>query len=177
MIGLVVGRLVHESSLALIQATSQIHSFIILKRSSSSFCSTMRVASILFFILNPTLFSVLAFRAQQPTFLLRQHNAATYTNNYTALRAKSKTRSKQLVLREKLAIAKQQNAEETKDKSRMTDEEIKEQNDRLRFEEMLKTKGSSVLNEYSSDGYLSKQQEEEEISAAGKCGHGRVSML
>jgi len=46
--------------------------------------------------------------------------------------------------------------------------EIKERTDRLRFQEMLDKKGSVVLNDYSSEGYLIKQQEEEEIDAARK---------
>lgn len=47
---------------------------------------------------------------------------------------------------------------------RLTDQQIKERNDRLRFEELLQRSGT-VLNEYSADGYMSKKQEEEESDA------------
>jgi hypothetical protein len=83
---------------------------------------------------------------------------------------------KQADLRRKLELAKQQNKEEDDDnqpvaskKSLLTDKEIKERNDRLRFEELLQKGSSSVLNDYSSDGYLNKNQEEEEIDAARTC--------
>jgi len=84
--------------------------------------------------------------------------------------------NKQQDLKKKLELAKKQNKkeedivdDESKDQSgRLTDKEIKEQNDRLRFQEMLDKKGSIVLNDYGSGGYLNKQQEEEEINAARK---------
>ncbi|KAL7563005.1 hypothetical protein ACA910_013529 [Epithemia clementina (nom. ined.)] len=48
----------------------------------------------------------------------------------------------------------------------LSEKEIKERNDRLRFAELLKKSAASVWNDYSKDGYLNKQQEEEEILAA-----------
>lgn len=93
----------------------------------------------------------------------------------------AKSISKQADLMKKLKEAKQQAREssgETDDdgdessspteKSKLSATEIKERNDRLRFQQLLETSGASVLNDYSSDGYLNKQQEEEEISAARK---------
>ena len=54
-------------------------------------------------------------------------------------------------------------------RQKLTEREIRERNDRLRFEELLRKGSASVLNDYSSDGYLNKQQEEEEIDAFRKC--------
>jgi len=94
----------------------------------------------------------------------------------------NRARNKQGELARKLALAKQQNKKKTsssddgegeKSQKDMTDEEIKEKNDRLRFAEMLKNQGSMVLNDYSTDGYLNKQQEEEEIIAA-RSGRDRI---
>jgi hypothetical protein len=90
----------------------------------------------------------------------------------------AKSINKQADLMKKLQQAKQQAKEssgETDDESasstentKLSAKEIKERNDRLRFKQLLETGGSSVLNDYSSDGYLNRQQEEEEISAARK---------
>lgn len=86
-------------------------------------------------------------------------------------------RNKQAELKRKMEIAKQQKEidgeevpviDDVTEKTSLTDIEIKEQNDRLRFQELLKRSASNVLNNYSSDGYLSKDQEEEEIEAARK---------
>lgn len=75
-----------------------------------------------------------------------------------------------------MELAKQQAAEregqddtasdETK-KAKLSDKEIKEQNDRRRFDELLKSSSVSVSG-ISSDGYLSKQQEDLEIDALRK---------
>lgn len=85
--------------------------------------------------------------------------------------AMAKSNNKQADLRRKLELAKRQNEEMTApDKgSKLSDVEVRERNDRLRFEALLKREGSKVLNDYSSDGYLNKKQEEEEILAASKC--------
>ena len=82
--------------------------------------------------------------------------------------AKSKTRSKQADLRDKLAKAKQEKVTVSGTAS-LTAQEIKEQNDRLRFEQLLRSKGGAVLNDFSKDGYLSPQQEDEVIQAKSKC--------
>lgn len=86
-----------------------------------------------------------------------------------------KSRNKQADLRRKMELAKQQKEEVTssgggqaKEKP-LTDEEIRERNDRLRFEELLKKEGATMLNDYSSqEGYLNKNQEEDEIIAYKK---------
>ena len=91
----------------------------------------------------------------------------------------AKSINKQAELRRKMEQAKRQKTKQQqqedndistsssqKTKESLTDREIKEQNDRLRFEELLKRESANVLNDYSSDGYLTRQQEEEEIVAA-----------
>lgn len=85
--------------------------------------------------------------------------------------AKSKSLIKQADLRRKMELAKQQKEEEIVQLGltlELTAQEIKERNDRLRFQELLKKEGGNVLNDYGSDGYLNKQQEEEEMTAARK---------
>ena len=84
----------------------------------------------------------------------------------------NKFKSKQADLKRKMELAKQQKGdepqEENKEPKNLTDQEIKERNDRKRFEQLLKQEGSKVLNDYTSDSYLNTKQEEEEITAASK---------
>jgi hypothetical protein len=88
----------------------------------------------------------------------------------------NKIKGKQADLKRKLELAKQQNREaigDTADDSdaaslALTEEEIKERNDRKRFEQLLEREGSKMLNDYDSDGYLSIKQEEEEMTASRK---------
>jgi hypothetical protein len=85
----------------------------------------------------------------------------------------NKAKNKQAALARKLQLAREQKDGTTQkdDKTNeasiasLSDAEIKKKNDQLRFEQLLKQEASNVLNNYSSDGYLSKEQEEEEISA------------
>lgn len=101
------------------------------------------------------------------------------TRTFTCLGAKglNRARNKQGDLKKKLELAKQQNkgndgagtssstpATAQTTNNNLSAQEIKERNDRLRFEELLK-KGPS-LRDFDSDGYLTKEQEEEEISAS-----------
>jgi hypothetical protein len=91
--------------------------------------------------------------------------------------AAKKLKNKQAEMLEKLKKARQQkdgggessnddaNATADGSTSRLSKEEIKEQNDRKRFQELLEKSSSMILNDYSADGYLNKRQEEEEISA------------
>lgn len=99
--------------------------------------------------------------------------------------AAKKMRNKQADLLRKMELAKKQKEEEgdgdnddasstTKSSDdqktkKLTDEEIRERNDRLRFEELLQRESSKVLNDFSSSGYLTKEQEEEEIAASRTC--------
>lgn len=89
--------------------------------------------------------------------------------------ASSKAQNKQAALRQKMEAAKRQNQdgitepEIATEKSGLSDKEIRERNDLLRFEELLRNGAANVLNDYSSDGYLNRQQEEEEIDAVRKC--------
>ena len=84
-----------------------------------------------------------------------------------------KFRNKQAELAKKMEIAKKQKAEkegldqEPTKAVKLSDKEIKEQNDRLRFDELLKSQSVS-MNSISSDSYLNKQQEEEDIDAYRK---------
>ena len=83
----------------------------------------------------------------------------------------NRARNKQGDLKRKLELAKQQNKGSDAEKashSQPSAQEIRERNDRMRFDELLKKSSVSaaVLNAYSSDGYLTREQEEEEISAA-----------
>ena len=92
------------------------------------------------------------------------------SDNLTVMAMAKKMRNKQAELAKKMAMAKKQKAEKegtTQDqdeKKRLTDAEMKEMNDRKRFGEMLE-KQSLTMNSVSSDGYLSREQEEEEINA------------
>lgn len=86
----------------------------------------------------------------------------------------NKAKNKQAALAKKMSLARQQkdgNAVEEEQSSEksiqsLSDAEIKKRNDQKRFEQLLKSESANVLNNYSKDGYLSKDQEEEEISAA-----------
>lgn len=90
-----------------------------------------------------------------------------------------KMRNKQAELQRKMMLAKQQAAQKAnegggessskagEEKMRMTDEELKEMNDRKRFEELLNSSMGSIGAE-SSDNYLSQEQEEENIDAYRK---------
>lgn len=86
----------------------------------------------------------------------------------------NKAKNKQTELAKRMALARQQKdgsvdeegASSDKSIQSLSDAEIKKQNDELRFEQLLKQESSNILNNYSKGGYLSKEQEEEEISAA-----------
>lgn len=83
----------------------------------------------------------------------------------------NRAKNKQGDLKKKLELAKLQNkgvAVGGSSQSQPSPQEIQERNDRMRFDELLKKSSVSaaLLNDYSSDGYLTREQEEEEISAA-----------
>ena len=120
-----------------------------------------------------TLLSGRAFH-RDPSFKLA--TATTTKGNVMLYMAKGK--NKQAELRQKLEEAKRQNQiqqDGTSNKQQQQEQyeifnqkTIQEKNDRLRFEELLQKGTANVLNDYSSDGYLNKQQEEEEIDAVRK---------
>jgi hypothetical protein len=93
----------------------------------------------------------------------------------TQLDMGKKIRNKQADLAGKMASAKKQAAEKEggvdlnieTGTEKLTDKEMQDRNDRLRFEELLKTQPAS-MNDVASDGYLSKEQEEAEINAMRK---------
>lgn len=136
-------------------------------------------------------FFVLSTQINIHAFLLRSTNnnkneiLMRYNNKMNTsclFLAKSSSRNKQADLRQKLEEAKRQNNNQQQsdsdnnasvtnnnvDDSSKENDIIKMRNDRLRFEELLKKSSGNVLNDFSSDGYLTKQQEEEEINASGK---------
>ena len=90
----------------------------------------------------------------------------------------NKSKNKQADLQRKMELAKQQKLKEqgldepeaaTTNQQQLSPQEIKERNDRKRFEQLLQRENmNKMLNDYTSDGYLNKQQEEEEITAARK---------
>ncbi|CAB9524003.1 expressed unknown protein [Seminavis robusta] len=104
---------------------------------------------------------------------LHHHHHKTSCTTLFMGKGLNKFKNKQADLKRKLELAKQQNKkddidddDDTSQQKHLTDEEIKEQNDRKRFEQLLQREGATMLNNYESEGYLSTQQEEEEITAA-----------
>jgi len=112
--------------------------------------------------------------APLPRFFSR-HNLDSKTNTALSMgKGLNKAKNSQADLAKKMALAKQQRdgadlSEPVKladiTTAKLSDEEIKKRNDMLRFDQLLKTAGS-VMNDFSGDNYLTKQQEEEEINAA-----------
>jgi len=78
-----------------------------------------------------------------------------------------KIRNKQAELAKKMEIAKQQAAQEALEESgtevKLSDEEIKKQNDRKRFEELL-SRQPVGLSDLSAGNYLTKEQEEQDMN-------------
>jgi hypothetical protein len=86
--------------------------------------------------------------------------------------AGSKSLNKQAALRLKLEQARQQNVQAQNPGGAeypLTDAQIRERNDRLRFEELLQKKGGTLLDDSDDKEYKSRQQEEDEIDAVRKC--------
>lgn len=85
-----------------------------------------------------------------------------------------KLRSRQAELQRKMKLAKEQAREKqssaTASDLRLTDEEMKEQNDRKRFDDLLRSSSTSIAaaNGDISDNYLTDAQEEETIDAYSK---------
>ena len=94
--------------------------------------------------------------------------------------AGSKSLNKQAALRQKLEQAKQQNYFEQQEHNTtvssssssgypLSDKEIRERNDRLRFEELLQKKGGAFVDSSENDKeYKTRQQEDDEIDAIRK---------
>jgi hypothetical protein len=92
-----------------------------------------------------------------------------------------KLRNKQAELMKKMSEAKKEKedpkAVETSGATmKLTNEEMKEANDRRRFAELLKTSAVS-MNDVASNGYLSREQEEAEIAAYRKLKQFRVGVF
>ena len=119
----------------------------------------------------------LAFIPNSPHVIRQQQTVSRTQQSLVVLEMAKKMRNKQAELAKKMAMAKEQAKKEEQGGSgtvapdkptKLTDEEIKAKNDRRRFEQLLKSQSSAVLNDYSSSGYLNKKQEEEEIRAVRK---------
>ena len=89
--------------------------------------------------------------------------------------AGSKSLNKQAALRQKLEQAKLQNFEQQQQNATalsssypLSDKEIRERNDRLRFEELLQKKGGAFIDSENDKEYKSRQQEDDEIDAVRK---------
>lgn len=93
--------------------------------------------------------------------------------------AGSKSLNKQAALRQKLEQAKQQNFEQQQNTTVVSssvsssgypfsDKEIRERNDRLRFEELLQKKGGAFVDSENDKEYKTRQQEDDEIDAVRK---------
>lgn len=129
----------------------------------------MKVAKVAL-VLMVALQSTDAFSVATPLFPRKQQQSLVTLKMAKGL---NKAKNKQAALARKLQLAREQKDgttqkdDETNEASiaSLSDAEIKKKNDQLRFEQLLKQEASNVLNNYSSDGYLSKEQEEEEISA------------
>ena len=136
--------------------------------SCSCTSSSIRVATAASFLVAPSPKTISQLSSPMTLFLAKGLNS----------------RNKQAELRRKMELAKQQKIQQQQQqtldisssaasvsaqptpKVMMTDQEIKERNDRLRFEQLLQSESFKALNDFSSEGYLNRQQEEEEINAA-----------
>lgn len=132
---------------------------------------------------------VMAFQKQSHSFTFQ--SAPSFCDHENNIRKRTrgdysstslfmgKMKNKQAELQRKMMLAKQQRANEDdaessskagEDKRRMTDQELKEMNDRKRFEELLNSQSASIgaTDAKSSENYLSEEQEEENIDAYRK---------
>ena len=92
--------------------------------------------------------------------------------------AGSRSLNKQAALRQKLEQAKQQKFEQQQNTTTtsssssgypLSEKEIRERNDRLRFEELLQKKGGAFIDSENDMEYKSRQQVDDEIDAVRKC--------
>ena len=132
-----------------------------------------------------TISHVMGFQQRFPDFQ-RSFSSCRPSDNHQEARGRcgstslfmGKFRNKQAELQRKMALAKQQAAQKASEndddgssskgaKARMSDEELKEANDRKRFDELLNSQSASI-GAKSSDSYLTQEQEEENIEASRK---------
>lgn len=80
-----------------------------------------------------------------------------------------KMKNKQAELLKKMEMAKQKASQQESDESEVkpSQEEIKKQNDRKRFEELL-SRQPVGLSDLSADNYLTKEQEEQDMDLRSK---------
>ena len=104
--------------------------------------------------------------------------------SYLSMAAGSRSLNKQAALRQKLEQARQQNFEQQQNTTTtssttitvssssagypLSEKEIRERNDRLRFEELLQKKGGAFIDSENDKEYKSRQQEDDEIDAVRK---------
>jgi len=104
--------------------------------------------------------SVAAFSSLQGCKISNAHRLPT------EIGMAKKMKNKQAELLKKMELAKQQAAQETSaevgSEAKLSDAEIKKQNDRKRFEELLSTQPVG-MSDLSADNYLTQEQEEQDF--------------
>eukprot|EP00560_Eucampia_antarctica_P001902 CAMPEP_0197833448 /NCGR_PEP_ID=MMETSP1437-20131217/19079_1 /TAXON_ID=49252 ORGANISM="Eucampia antarctica, Strain CCMP1452" /NCGR_SAMPLE_ID=MMETSP1437 /ASSEMBLY_ACC=CAM_ASM_001096 /LENGTH=310 /DNA_ID=CAMNT_0043437519 /DNA_START=47 /DNA_END=979 /DNA_ORIENTATION=- len=106
------------------------------------------------------------------SWYLSEQNRDVWSSSSTVLFGAFNRGNKQADLMKKMELAKNARqkggSEGGSEDKKLTDEEIKQINDRKRFEQLLDRESASVNTDYSSSGnsYLTKEQEEEEIVAS-----------
>jgi len=109
----------------------------------------------------------MGFSSTPPLSLHRRLHRQRHRQQLVAPLRMGKGRNKQQDLARKMEMAKRQKRErEGKQQEKgesdkgLTAGEIKERNDRLRFQQLLEQSAGKVLNNYAADGYLTQEQEE-----------------
>ncbi len=113
------------------------------------------------------------FVSKTRTLQIPQNNVvmggSSSSSSSTVLFGAFHKRNKQADLMKKMQQAKEEREEkQPEEKKELSDEEIKERNDRKRFEELLNREGVTANNyDYGvGDNYLTKEQEEEDMTAS-----------
>lgn len=126
--------------------------------------------------------NTLAFSGPASQSLAFQVGTSSTSSNTALFMGAFNKRNKQADLQKKMALAKQQKQSQNQDKeggdtsdssasaadSKLSADEIKERNDRKRFEELLNSESATHMSELGGGSYLTSQQEEEEIDASCK---------
>jgi hypothetical protein len=114
------------------------------------------------FVLHPPSIQV-PHAFHQPSVVFQSPKVVTSTQLFMAS-GSGRLNNKQAALKQKMELAKQQKLRDTANEPQdsvvlLSDDEIRQRNDRLRFEELLQTQRGGVF----VDEYRSPKQEEEEI--------------
>jgi len=123
---------------------------------------------VLLFVFSATILRVGGFLHQQRNRCDARSNVGSNVGS-TSLFMGKKLRNRQAELQRKMMLAKQQRVK--RENTRLTDEELKEINDRKRFDELLNSDSATIRAAAADDGgswtadYLTSAQEEEVIDA------------